>query len=77
MKAPKFWYKKTSRRAKILNPLGWIYGWSVARRFKRIKPYQASVPVICVGNLSVGGTGKTPVCLALGKMMKELEYLIQ
>jgi len=73
MKAPKFWYKKDSRLAKILNPLGRIYGWSVARRFKRVKPYQAAVPVICVGNLSVGGTGKTPVCLALGKMMKEMK----
>lgn len=73
MKAPKFWYKKESRRAKILNPLGRIYGWSVARRFKRVKPYQAAVPVICVGNLSVGGTGKTPVCLALGNLMKEMK----
>ena len=73
MKAPKFWYVKKSIWAKLLNPIGRIYGWSVARRFKRVKPYQASVPVICVGNLSVGGTGKTPVCLALGKIMTEME----
>ena len=73
MKAPKFWYRGKSFWAKVLNPIGRIYGWSVARRFKRVKPYQASVPVICVGNLSVGGTGKTPVCLALGKMMKEMK----
>ena len=73
MKAPKFWYREKSLWAKMLGPLGSVYGWSVARRFKRIKPYQAGVPVICVGNLSVGGTGKTPVCLALGKMMKEMK----
>ena len=73
MKAPKFWNQKKSIYAKMLNPIGRIYGWTVARRFKRVKPYQASVPVICVGNLSVGGTGKTPVSLALGKMMKEMK----
>ena len=72
MKAPKFWYREKSFWAKLLTPLGRIYGWSVARRFKRVKPYQASVPVICVGNLSIGGTGKTPVCLALGKILKEM-----
>ena len=73
MKAPAFWYQEKSILAKTLNPLGRLYGWSVARRFKRVNPYQANVPVICVGNLSVGGTGKTPVCLALGKMMKEMK----
>ena len=72
MKAPNFWYQEKSLWAKLLNPIGRIYGWSVARRFKRVKPYQAAVPVICVGNLSVGGTGKTPVTLAIGKMMKEM-----
>ncbi|MDY6408192.1 MAG: tetraacyldisaccharide 4'-kinase [Pseudomonadota bacterium] len=72
MKAPKFWYYQKSVLGKMLNPLGRIYGWSVARRFKRVKPYQAGVPVICVGNLSVGGTGKTPVALAIGKMMQEM-----
>ena len=71
MKAPAFWDKKTSVASKILKPFGVIYAWMVARRFKRTKPYQAPVPVICVGNISVGGTGKTPVCLALMKILKE------
>lgn len=71
MKAPKFWYRKNAFLAKVLKPVGYLYGFSVARRFKRAKPYQAAVPVICVGNLSVGGTGKTPVCLALGKLLRE------
>ena len=72
MKAPQFWKQKDSKLAKILNPIGFFYGWSVARRFKKAHPYQANIPVICVGNLSVGGTGKTPVCLALGSMLKEM-----
>ena len=71
MKAPKFWYQKESALCRILKPIGRIYGWSVERRFKRTRPYQADIPVVCVGNLSVGGTGKTPVCLALGKILKE------
>ncbi len=72
MKAPQFWNQKDSKLAKILNPIGFFYGWSIARRFKKAHPYQADIPVICVGNLSVGGTGKTPVCLALGSILKEM-----
>ena len=71
MKTPAFWDKKSSILSRLLMPVGRIYGWTVARRFKRTKPYQAPVPVICVGNISVGGTGKTPVCLALMKILKE------
>lgn len=70
MRAPDFWDKPASVLAKMLSPIAWFYAKSVARRFKRAKPYQAAVPVICVGNISVGGTGKTPVCLALYKLLK-------
>lgn len=72
MKAPQFWNRKDSKLAKLLNPFGFFYGWSVARRFKKAHPYQADIPVICVGNLSAGGTGKTPVCLTLGSILKEM-----
>ncbi|MDR2901807.1 MAG: tetraacyldisaccharide 4'-kinase [Lactobacillales bacterium] len=57
--------------AKVLRPLSHIYAWSVGRRFKLVSPYQASIPVICVGNISVGGTGKTPVCLTLADMFRK------
>ena len=69
MQTPKFWDKKESKLGKILSPLGALYAWTVARRLAHHKPYQAKMPVICVGNLSVGGTGKTPVCLALAKLL--------
>ena len=72
MKAAQFWYQKESKISKILNPLGFFYGWSVARRFRKAHPYQSDIPVICVGNLSIGGTGKTPVCLALGNLLKRM-----
>lgn len=71
MKTPKFWYRPQSVMAKVLSPLGRFYGWTVERRFKKTRPYQANIPVICIGNLTVGGTGKTPVCLAIGQMLKE------
>lgn len=70
MKAPRFWYHNNSFWTKLLKPLGAVYAWSVAHRFQKVHPYQASIPVICVGNLSVGGTGKTPVCLALADFFK-------
>lgn len=72
MKAPLFWNQKDSKLARFLNPLGFFYGWSVARRFRKAHPYQADIPVICVGNLSVGGTGKTPVCLTLGNILQKM-----
>ena len=70
MQAPKFWDKKESKLGKILAPLGAVYAWTVAHRLKYAHPYQAGIPVICVGNISVGGTGKTPVCLALANLLR-------
>ena len=61
MKAPAFWYRQKSVWAELLKPISFVYAYSVARRFKKATPYQSDVPVICVGNLTVGGTGKTPL----------------
>lgn len=69
MKTPDFWDKPNHILSKILKPLGCIYAYRTASRFRRNKPYQAPVPVICVGNLSIGGTGKTPVCLAIAALL--------
>lgn len=69
--APQFWQNKNARLGKILNPLGKVYAFVSAQRLKKHHPYQAKMPVLCVGNLSVGGVGKTPVCLALGRFLRE------
>lgn len=73
MRTPDFWYRDDSAARLIgaaLAPLGWIYGASVAWKTGRAMPRKAGVPVICIGNLTAGGTGKTPVSVAVAKMLK-------
>ena len=55
----------------VLSPLAWGYecGGVLRRRFTT--PWRASVPVICVGNASLGGAGKTPFAMMLGELLKE------
>jgi len=66
MRAPEFWNHKYGREAApfirtVLSPFGWIYGQVTARRIATTTPYDPQIPVICVGNASVGGVGKTPI----------------
>lgn len=69
MRAPEFWQRR-SPAALLLAPLGLLYGASVAWKARRATPYRAAAKVICVGNLTAGGSGKTPVALALGARLK-------
>lgn len=65
MKPPAFWFRPPGATALALRPLGALYQWAGALRRLTASPLRLPVPVICVGNLSLGGTGKTPVALSL------------
>lgn len=71
MKTPGFWYAPDKRfLAALLTPLGVLYraGYMVRRAF--VRPAQScSVPLICVGNIVVGGAGKTPTAIALARQL--------
>lgn len=68
MRAPDFWHRSDAPArflAGVLAPLGHLYGATVRWKAARAKPYRARVPVVCIGNISAGGTGKTPIAIAV------------
>lgn len=79
MRAPGFWFRPPDRPGflpRLLAPLGWIYAAGTARRLRR-PGYTPSVPVICVGNLTAGGAGKTPTVIALVERLSARGHAVQ
>jgi tetraacyldisaccharide 4'-kinase len=66
MREPAFWWQPGG--GILLSPLGGIYGLVAALRM-RSQGRSAGVPVICVGNFTVGGAGKTPAALLVGRLL--------
>jgi tetraacyldisaccharide 4'-kinase len=66
---PRWWYVRKGAPAPVvralLKPFSWIWAAEAARRIARASPVDCDAPVICVGNLTVGGSGKTPIVMAL------------
>lgn len=63
---PRWWYRREgSGLSRLLRPLGALYAGETARRLRETPAFDPGVPVISVGNLTVGGSGKTPVACAV------------
>ncbi|KAA0699652.1 tetraacyldisaccharide 4'-kinase [Neorhizobium sp. P12A] len=69
--APPFWWTKPDWRARLLWPLSFLYGRVAGYRMAHGKRASVPLPVICVGNFTVGGAGKTPTALAIARVAKE------
>ena len=73
MRPPAFWNApEPDWRAKMLRPLGRLYAHMTARRLTQGSHEEIGIPVICVGNLNAGGTGKTPTVIALMERLRDL-----
>src|SRR5262245_34545841 len=68
MLEPPFWWRAAGIEARLLSPAAAVYGAVAAHRLAR-PGQRAGVPVICIGNPTVGGAGKTPLALAVARML--------
>ncbi|MDQ1152890.1 tetraacyldisaccharide 4'-kinase [Brevundimonas sp. SORGH_AS_0993] len=75
LNTPRWWYVRDSNHARItrtaLKPLGWVWAAATARRIAKAAPVDPGGPVISVGNLTVGGSGKTPVAREILRLLRD------
>ena len=75
LKAPKFWYlKKDTFLSRSFYPLSLLF--RLGTKFRNVISYtnKFTFPVICIGNIVVGGAGKTPVAIKIGELLKFAGY---
>ncbi len=74
MRSPGFWWKaRRGTRASLLAPLGFVYGRVTALRMRQ-QGQSLACPILCVGNWTAGGAGKTPVALALSALLRAYDW---
>ncbi len=70
---PAWWYDaRCQALARALSPLGKLYGAVAEARYRAVTPYRSQLPVICVGNFTAGGTGKTPLALLIAERLQNM-----
>ncbi|MBG6146174.1 tetraacyldisaccharide 4'-kinase [Labrenzia sp. EL_13] len=71
-KSPEFWWQPSlSPASTLLVPFSWAYGFVSGRRLFKKPKARSRLPVICIGNFVVGGTGKTPFAIALAGLLRD------
>ncbi|MDQ6435046.1 tetraacyldisaccharide 4'-kinase [Mesorhizobium sp. LHD-90] len=70
--APGFWWRPAGWEAAALAPAAAIYGAIAGSRLANAPRETIGAPVLCVGNLTVGGSGKTPVAIALARQARAM-----
>jgi tetraacyldisaccharide 4'-kinase len=74
LNTPAWWYRRDRRQGVVLRmlltPAGWIWAAATARRIARARPADPGVPVISIGNLTVGGSGKTPLAMEALRLLR-------
>ncbi len=73
MLKPKFWHKKNSLISFFLLPVSFLLQLLLILKRSLIKKEKFSIKVICVGNIYLGGTGKTPLSIEIVKMLEKLK----
>jgi tetraacyldisaccharide 4'-kinase len=71
MREPAFWWEKPGLASRLLAPLAALYGTVAARRMRR-PGRRAGAKVVCIGNLTVGGAGKTPTAIAAAQALRDI-----
>ena len=72
LKTPFWWDRDKSVIASLLAPVAAVYGRVAASRASGVAPYRSRLPVICIGNFTAGGGGKTPTAIAVAEMLKSM-----
>lgn len=72
LEPPSWWYRESPTLvAKALTPVARLVEDAAAKRWSAAIPYRATVPVVCIGNFTAGGAGKTPLAICLAGLLRD------
>ncbi|MCA8906867.1 MAG: tetraacyldisaccharide 4'-kinase [Rhodospirillaceae bacterium] len=76
MKEPRFWYRPPGLLSRALAPLGALYTLGGEVRRRRAHAAELAAPLICIGNLVAGGSGKTPIALDIAARLQAAGHAV-